>query len=1010
MVRVCLVRGCRISFMLMVLACVALFIVFYVSPDIRPFSSYVESKIKKEMQADECSISNLKLAWDDGPVVDFGRIILTRKDLVIHDVSAQLSYSFFRMFRGSFVPELRLSGGMVSLNLDENITSQSSAIAVLIAIEDIQLNWTLNQETQTFYHLSANIPPAYSNITFQADGLNGYLDMGGNGPQQLKKLRLYMRDFSGLPASWLKYVSNVATLKVDVRLEENNSWHWQVDMKADDGLLSVPSAHVQVPLTSLYAEGQLMLEADDMLRLKQFEATTLQWQNGVNFADFTLNWQKDVLHIAAQDGSTTMPMLWSWLWMLGGEEWHQWLNSMQSGRLEAVNATLDLDWQTPLHAAPTAEDFDSMQYHMTTHAFDADVALGLAGDFLYQVDAKVEIDQNRLTAQITSAVLNDDVGTVQGDYAIVWDSLMMDIKAKGFVDAGKVHNWLSPDSAKELYWGKAPATVEVEMQWDVDKSEPDLAKVYLKPTKKHWTLQPKGMPLTLLEGLVFWDINKGLDLKNMVLKSPWFDGNLSMSLDKNSNWALAQLHLDGEGALSNLTEQFGLPIINPKGQTKFDVVYQHQAWSGYLDFSGNDWDSFAGYDKPADESIRINFSGKPTETSLLPIYIDEMNSSTKDFQFESAIRIDEQKIDLQFKQLDTPAIQGNLRVLVPFNKKLALGLEAELTRLDKSLWTAYFRGEPKKTDDVVRPLSLYVNTEALNWDKISAKGVRFQYFSDQKGTGNFKAESLITGNADLKNVSASFTMLGQGKFDLHHLEADGSDQHMVISGSVQPLQSGALAWNGLAFIQGKFGTLMKKAELNKLFQEGDMASLFVGKGEFMQGEPWWRGMEGSFRLRVNDGRILETGTLTHLLAAISFVDLPKYLIFQRSDVVGKGLLYEKLQVEGTFNAEVLDIHRLALASSALAAGGTGKVNFKSGTMDVMLIARPWQNIEAFIGNIPLFGYILAGEDKSFLRKVYRIHGPVSDATVDAMDPNDAGLPRSGLLETLFSLPSQWFGD
>jgi len=42
-----------------------------------------------------------------------------------------------------------------------------------------------------------------------------------------------------------------------------------------------------------------------------------------------------------------------------------------------------------------------------------------------------------------------------------------------------------------------------------------------------------------------------------------------------------------------------------------------------------------------------------------------------------------------------------------------------------------------------------------------------------------------------------------------------------------------------------------------------------------------------------------------------------------------------------------------------------------------------------------------------LRKVYRIHGPASDAQVDEVQPEDVGLPKSGYLEDLFS-PGQWF--
>jgi uncharacterized protein YhdP len=166
-------------------------------------------------------------------------------------------------------------------------------------------------------------------------------------------------------------------------------------------------------------------------------------------------------------------------------------------------------------------------------------------------------------------------------------------------------------------------------------------------------------------------------------------------------------------------------------------------------------------------------------------------------------------------------------------------------------------------------------------------------------------------------------------------------------------------------------------------------------------------MKGGFKLRVNDGRVMEGGTLTHLLAAISLVDLPKYLILDRGDVVGKGLLYDKMQIEGEFTNNKLNINQLAFLSSALDAGGKGEVDLATGNLDMILVARPWQNIESFIGAIPLLGRVLTGEDKSLLRKVYHIHGPASNATVDEITPEEAGLPKGGYLEDLFT-PSKWF--
>ncbi|MDX8387640.1 MAG: AsmA-like C-terminal domain-containing protein [Ghiorsea sp.] len=996
--------------MLVVLSVLVLVAAFIVSPNIKPFTSILESQVKQSLHAEHFSISNLQMAWNSGPVVDMGQVKLVSPSLSIEGASATLSYSVFQVFRGSFSPQLKIRGGTITLDLDAE-TSQSSSESppnLLLVLENNRVEWKFNQEVQSFYHVQASVFPDYSDILFKSDGVDFYLKL--DEEKQPKQLRLQMDEFAGIPKSWLAYVTNLEQVNVKARLDGKRNWNWSMQALANAGALSIPQVHVNVPVSGFDAQGSLMLEKGTYFFLKQLDVNAFHWKNHAGFADFTAQWKNDTLNVQALDGSTTMPLLWSWLWMLGEDEWHTWLNSMQHGHIDTVQATLSLPWQDPLHQVPTSENLRQLKYHVQTHVSDADIALGLEGDFLYHIAADVEIDQDHLTAQIDSAVLNDDVGTVFGDYTIAWDSLIMDVDAKGLVDVGKLHNWLDPESAKELHWGKAPANANVIMKWDVNKNVPYVTKVNLMPTKQPWKLKPKGLELTVSEGVAVWDINKGLNLDKMHVQSPWFDGEMFMFLNKNANWDLERLNLSGIAPLADLTEQFSLPITKPEGEATFQVDFGKGKWLGHLDLTYTDWTSFAGFDKQGKEALDIKFEGQPTSSALLPIQIGNMHATKKDFRFESSILIDEANLDFQFKDIYTAAIQGDLRLLMPFDQTIPWGIETKTTYLNKKALTKYFEESSEKSQPSVRPWRITADTKSLVWDKFKAKDVHLQYSSDKQSVGNLTAGSFVAGDADLSNVSSSFTLLEKGTFDLHALEAEGSGQHVSISGSVKPSKSGVYKWQGIALMTGKFGTLMKQAELDQLFQEGKMTSLFLGKGEFKEGEPWWRGMQGSFRLRVDEGRIMEGGTLTRLLAAISLFDLPKYLIFQRGDLVGKGLFYDKLQIEAGFDNETLDIKQLAMTSSALDAGGTGKVNLSTGEIDILLIARPWQNIEAIIGNVPVLGYVLAGEDKSFLRKVYRIHGPASDAAVDEMDPEEAGLPRSGLLEHLFSLPGKWFGN
>jgi len=992
--------------MLLTFVFVMIFSIFYFSFDVSSFKSLVESEFKQRLDATSFKVDALSLAWRGGPVVQFEKISLDSPSLSIDSADVQLSYPFFQALMGDCAPALNLSGGTVKVNVSNPQASKTGS-AAHIHLKDMNLVLLLNKDEYIFQHVAADISSDMSEIWFKADGIDLTLEM--NEDKQPQYLRLRLNGFSQFPATWATYISNINSLDIVISQTAQQSWQWQTNVQADKGEIHIPQAHMTIPVSSLLAEGNVVLDNHGKNKLERFEIHKLHWEDGENFADFVLNWKNEHLNVRVEDGSTTMPMLWSWLWMLGGDSWHQWLNSMQYGRLDGVKATLDLDWQDPLHGAPTIENFKQMAYHVTTHTQGADIALGLKGDFLYQIDADIEVDQHQLSSQIHSAILKDDIGTVSGDYTIAWKTREMDIQAQGAVDVGKLHTWLAPASAKELHWGKAPAIADMHMVWQVSQSAPSMARVSLKPTKSSWKIRPQGVALVLSDGEAVWDLDKGLNLNQMQVKSPWFKGKVDMFLDKRAGWALKDLNLAGFSSLADLTETFSLPIIQPEGETSFVIKYGQEQWSGHLDFTQNDWESFAGFDKQGTEALQITFSGQPTSSALLPINITQLVSHKEDFNIDGSVWIDEKKIDFQFANIKTPALQGDVRLLMPLDVHVPWGIEAKVRYLNKTLLAKYFQDNHQDSNAHARPWSVYADAHLVEWGKMKAEDVHLQFSSDKQSVGKFTAAKFNAGNTELTHATASFTMLEHGKFDLHRLEADGSDQHIIVSGSVKP-HGGVLDWQGMVLMNGKFGTLMKQAELDKLFQEGDMSALFLGSGSFKEGEPWWRGMQGELRMKVNDGRIIQGGTLTHLLAAISLIDLPKYFIFQRGDIVGEGLLYKQLQIEAGFKEEQLNMHKLKLVSSAIDASGQGTINVDTGELDLLLVARPWQNIEAMIGGIPFLGQLLTGEDKSLLRKIYRIHGPASDATVDEVRPEDANLPASGFLEELFSLPGQWFGD
>ena len=108
----------RSTLLLVVLIIAGFFLVFLSSPDVSIYKSYVEQNLKKELQTEQFEISHLKVTWNEGPAIDAGQVFLTSPSLAISDTNVELSYSLLDIFLGNFAPKLKLSGGMIFLNLD----------------------------------------------------------------------------------------------------------------------------------------------------------------------------------------------------------------------------------------------------------------------------------------------------------------------------------------------------------------------------------------------------------------------------------------------------------------------------------------------------------------------------------------------------------------------------------------------------------------------------------------------------------------------------------------------------------------------------------------------------------------------------------------------------------------------------------------------------------------------------------------------------------------------------
>jgi hypothetical protein len=114
-------------------------------------------------------------------------------------------------------------------------------------------------------------------------------------------------------------------------------------------------------------------------------------------------------------------------------------------------------------------------------------------------------------------------------------------------------------------------------------------------------------------------------------------------------------------------------------------------------------------------------------------------------------------------------------------------------------------------------------------------------------------------------------------------------------------------------------------------------------------------------------------------------------------------------MEAIMQNQNIHIRNVAMRSAAFDMIGHGSMDINKDEIDLYLITQPLQNLDALLAKIPLLRDILGGKSHSFMRKVYHMHGPFTHAKGETFTPKEENLASPGIIESLFSLPDNWFG-
>jgi len=997
----------RVLLLLLLIASASGAWAYWNAPDMGTIRPEIERFLEDRLALKEVRLGNLSwywagFLWLNSDQLDFSS---KQEDVSFHNGGVAVRIPIWALLTGEIKPDrIRLNGGTLSLRV--NGSGQTGLPAEQIILEDVTLQWFYQQFHGTLPGLRLTLNGRDKNIDAVSTAFTLHAQLGEDSLPE--RIVLHCKHLNWLPQELRKQIQGNPDMNIAMQRKNKRSWQLKLLAASEQTITLLPESIYTHSLNRAEIEMSIKIRDSEELTLERVDITKANWSLGDNSVTASGNWHAGLLSVRADSAYLAMPLIWSWLRPLGNEQWQNWLAQMQAGSASKINGELALAWQNPLKAAPASESWQAMQYKLAARIEGADIALGLSEDFLLQTTARVELNQHGLSAEVFDSSLPRGLGHSSGSLHIPWQTLELHVQGQSQVDVASLLRWFGPSEITDWKWNQAKADSTFELIWDPSDPEPKEATATLRPIN-NWNVAIHDASLKLSGGTAHWDQQHGLSISDTKLKNEYLQGTLSLSTssDETGNWKISSLDARGDSDLASLAAHFQLPLSDASGIIRTHLQFD-KVWSGNINMKRAGWQQLLGSSKRVGEPYSIQYKGDIELDHKFPtIHLSELQSRGNALLIRQGdVEINREAFKLVLKDLHTPSFSGSLNIDIPFDER-PWQLKSQARYLNRNALPASLDHPDKLID---KSWIIDADIEKFEWNDARMDGVHINIASAKGSLGQFRARQVSASQLNITDVDARFSLPGQGAVDLRQLSAHVEKQVLTMSASLTPVEEGGMRWSGFAELEGDFGHLMQIGKLSKRFSGGDSRMLFSGRGIMLRNQPWWQDIDGRMRLRVDKGRVLEGGTLTTLLAAINLTELHKLLFGQREDLSGPGIMYERLQMEAIMQNQDIQIRNVVLRSSAFDLAGQGNMDINKAEIDLYLIAQPLQNLDALLGKIPLLRDILGGKSHSLMRKVYHMHGPFTDATVETVGAEEAGLASPGIIESLFSLPKAWFGS
>lgn len=181
----------------------------------------------------------------------------------------------------------------------------------------------------------------------------------------------------------------------------------------------------------------------------------------------------------------------------------------------------------------------------------------------------------------------------------------------------------------------------------------------------------------------------------------------------------------------------------------------------------------------------------------------------------------------------------------------------------------------------------------------------------------------------------------------------------------------------------------------------DGVFLMEAKVSSGQGGLWGDGSRGSLYLYSRKGRVYKLTALSKLFALLNATEILRGRV---PDLTGKGFPYDRFEVAGKMMDGVLFVEEGVIEGQALKIFLEGKVDLRSGKVDLTVLVAPFRTFDVLLSNIPILGYVLTGKSKTFLSLPFKVEGDFRQPEIFPLPPQAIGKGLLGIVERTLKVP------